>query len=714
MMNRWFLSQHPVIAWWLRYNPLTQKPKALEPFKLWHWYSYYGPDPSAGVSYGQFVDEDSGTIVLSEAKTVIYSPVSGKAMKMVGEIPYEELEAALSEAKSSCESMSVECTACRASHKVMATENPVFCVGCGSKTLKIGSDTATAKERKIMTKDERIAAMKARIRAKVALAKKSKTLEEKAYAKILARKKALADSADGDGDEGFVPLDDIVDEVNKAQDEEGDEGKKDKKDKKEAKADPLEGFSPLIGGGGGAAKGAAGDDEEETEEPAEEPAAEDEGGDEPAEDEGGDEPAADAAPAPGSEEEFMDLDMVLSIARKKDALRNLKRARVKAKIRKLAAARKAAAAAPVAPAATKDQARAKLKERIRAKILARRKAAGIDLGSVGADNEVGVKEVPNKPAEESPMPTPKTGKPAEPTSPTNSLPVPVSDGEGGGAAAPAPGAAEAVKFEPLASLDSVKAAKKDEIDMALFGEDSENPTWNISVAGIPACRIELKDQAASEEIRKVFCSDAYAHELLEHCDKSGFLDTMQKVNAKFWANEYSNSKALAKIRTEVNAGAQVERKKYLASYQNEFLNCLSVATSGMNKNFYPGGNPLKEQFFSAMVTVGLPEETAKSVIESSFANASPMYFKTLFEKATEYLNLAPETRREIAQAITSSPTLNHTDLADCAPATLADRVAQASIPAQLAPSSPLAVRGSTMDSDSYKESLRQSWRQTRR
>src|SRR5690606_3755766 len=113
----------------------------------------------------------------------------------------------------------------------------------------------------------------------------------------------------------------------------------------------------------------------------------------------------------------------------------------------------------------------------------------------------------------------------------------------------------------------------------------EDPTWAVTVAGVPACRIRLSAQAASEEIRKVFCSEDYALDLIDHCATAGFVPTMQKVNAEFWANHVSDAKVADRFKSEAKAVATVETAEYIKNFKENFFACLNLAVAGINKNF---------------------------------------------------------------------------------------------------------------------------------
>jgi hypothetical protein len=194
---------------------------------------------------------------------------------------------------------------------------------------------------------------------------------------------------------------------------------------------------------------------------------------------------------------------------------------------------------------------------------------------------------------------------------------------------------------------------------------------------------------------------------------------MKKVGAEFWSNHTSDEKVAAKYQTMAQKAIETEKAKVLASFRNDFMNCLKITTAGLNKNFYPElGNPLKDSFFNNLHVAGLPEKTAYSVIEKSFAEGAANYFNTLFDKATEYMNLSREARAEISNAIgTANPIDTFSadgGLQSAQPASLADRVAAASATAQVSQASNFTVTEQVnIDAEDFKSQLKSSWARRR-
>lgn len=645
----------------------------MEPVLPWHGYYYYGPDPAAGCSYGVFEDESCGEKFISVAEEVVYSPMTGKPATMVMKIPEEQEGTGTDKAEG--EVKSYECTACGVSMRTntKAKLDKVHCFKCGTETK------GAIKEKETMDK-EKLEKIKARVRARIqarkeadAATSQTKTLAERIKDRIRASK-AKAAATPATAAEDYVQLDDIIDEVEKG----GDAGKK------------------------GEEKAKAGEECPPGDKPAEE---------KPAEPAKAGEEGKEAKKEEGKEGEdaYVDLDMVLSnLEKRAERRRRMRRilARKRAMAR-LASRREALAAqetkveevavkpvvaeqgpaampgkmeevkapAPVAPAAPAKAEEAKEEEK---------KEEKKDEAKAGEEKEEKKEEKKDEAKAD------KGEKKEE---------VKEEDA----------GYSTSMKYEPLASLTSLASVAKSDIDMALYGEQGQDPTWAVSVKGVPACRVRLAAQAEPDTIRKIFVSEDYAIDLIEHCATAGFVQTMARVNAEFWANHTSDAALADRIKSEMSAEAKTTVNSYTSEFEGKFMKCLNIAIAGANKNFYPEvGNPLKDHFFANMNAIGVPEETAYMVIEKTFAEGGAEFFNAVIAKALEFYKMPEEARSTIAKAVAQSEALdifNGKSLESAAPATLSHRLAQASVVASI---NPVGVREAPMsiDTNEYKAQLR--------
>ena len=685
------MSHKKIIGWW-KYNPLLQKPTSLDPVRPWGWFWYYGPDPASGCSYGQYHDDDNDFDMITAKDKVVYSPATGKPMQFVGLVPQEEFADKVSKVTgvnfNGCRVSCISCSAALVSDYNLNEMDEVHCCKCG-ELCKTTDEEKTIKGDKTITKvnasrEERIQGLKCRIRANIAKKKRVEAAKERRLKledeerkkrkeltaernrlSLKTNKKIRAEEEEKkeDEDEELISLDSIMEAME--EDECEDENCPSEDAYLEEKNEDEECEDEVCA--------AEGDDVEE--EPIEE-TLEDDLEEEPMLDEelmldetaeedpidlGGEEQAPADEP---TEDEYYDLDMVLSMINKKEKMLKTKKAKKKAK----------AEEGTEVSDKEKDSEFSLLDEAPEEKVEVEVEEKVPESDEAKAEDEC-EEETAEKPAAKEDL--------------------------------------EAMKFEPLAALNSLKNVRKEDIDMALYHEDTENPTWNVTVAGVPTAAIQLKKQSSPDEIRAVFCSEDYAKDLMIHCEKTGFVQTMNKVKADFWSNHTSNKKIAERFTKEAKASFEMERKKLLATFKQDFRNCINIVSAGMSKNFYPDmGNALKEHMFTNLRTVGLPEQTAISCVEKSFAEGSAQYFDALFEKSEEYMNLTNDSRKEIAAAISQGSSIAQAaTLENTALETLGDRVAQASLVPNMISGTPLKVtRDVLMDTESYKAELRSVWR----
>jgi len=682
-------------AWW-KYNPITQKPAALEPLAPIGLYYYYGPDPAAGVSYGSYEDEDAGCYFISKASSAIFSPATGKKLKPSDDLNVKNIMSKM--LSKSVAMSSYKCEGC--GEKVHSSVDlgsipQVFCWNCGGK---IDVSTTNKGDKKTMASSKtlnHIKEIKARLQNKALAADEEKEMKEPEAMEPMAdeapapeakeEKEAPLESMEAEkpkeeakeplNEDDYIPLETILEEVNKAESKLKIEAARQRIATKKAEAeDKLSAIKEKIEN----LKNEGDEMDKEMDKELDlEKAKADEGGslEEKAEEGESLEEKAESA----EEEEKLNMDIVLSMLKKKAEAN--KQAKIKAIREKIKA--KSVKAEDEEKKEEKKEEKAEDEGKKEEKAKAEEKADPEKLApelKEGADfMEEDLKNL-----------DPKANAPADMFG----------------------NPSEAMRYEPIASMDSLANVDKGDICMDLIGEHTDNPTWSVAVKGVPAARIQLKSQASAEDIRDAFCDDGFALSLIDHCSVEGFVPAMKKVNAEFWANYTSNKAVSAKYKAAAEELIKEEKRKILASFKNEFISAMRVVTAGMNKNFYPAlGNALKDSLFENLKTMGLPEVTAKTVIEKSFAEGAAEYFDVLFEKANEHMNLPKEAKAEISKAISASDTLDHSateEIESYEPATLKQRVSQASIAAQLGGGNGFYnVQNSvTLDTDEYKRMLK--------
>ena len=204
------------------------------------------------------------------------------------------------------------------------------------------------------------------------------------------------------------------------------------------------------------------------------------------------------------------------------------------------------------------------------------------------------------------------------------------------------------------SLFEVPAeVKADEVHMTLYNVEKENPYWNIEVKGNPVARVSLADQDNPTEDRIVFVSKEYAEILARAMEKVGAKPILDTMKAKYFANKVDETVLAAKIRSEIKAELEKEHTEKLASLRNDFIDCLNIATSAVNKNWYTEeGHALKEALYARMDKAGVYDPI--EIIEGAFEESSGEFFNNLFTKAVEIMNKHPEARAELRETLSKT------------------------------------------------------------
>ena len=214
------------------------------------------------------------------------------------------------------------------------------------------------------------------------------------------------------------------------------------------------------------------------------------------------------------------------------------------------------------------------------------------------------------------------------------------------------GPAMSMKTEFLASLATLKGEK---IEMSLYGEESENPFWNLIVDGEPVARIHLADQADASSIRSGFMAESYAENFGNAIGKVGLEKMLTLANARVFAHNVDDSEITVRIREKAKAEAHAEMEEKISTLRNDFLKATSLAMIAANKNFYQeeGRNALKGGLFNALVQAGLTEQHAVWAIEAGFEEA-PIYFDFVMDKAVEIMDMPKEARESLEKTIMAS------------------------------------------------------------
>ena len=708
------------------------KPSSLEPYVPYNLPLYWGPDPAAGISYGSY-ENDAKSIVVTKKQDKVFCPVTGRQMTFVGDIEVVDFEQAKAEILSK---HSVSCSCGQSSYANFdVSEEELFCWNCGNS---LG-------EKKTMSK-----ARETRKAIEAKLAKASETEEFVNIDQLLTEldEEEANKPAETEPEEGETP-EPVSEEGVEAPSEEAPAEEVSEAPAPESTEAPMtEEVSEAPESTEAPAEEELTDaDLEDVEEVAEEVAQEvadeiteklQDQIDELKEDE-------------QDEQEMIDLDIVLSMLNEEN-MKNKENTAVaeemidlteviemaKQEIGKSVSCDEEAVAkeemidisevVAMAKQEVAKKAEAKMKSekqktiaRIRAKSRARllQKRVKAELEAKKAQAEAPVLEdlptvkVPAEQKEHKVKEVPATDvKKAAEEAPANvelSNVRELEDAEGKKLMEEvATEPSEALRYEAVASFDSLASITKDDVEMVLFAEKSENPTWVVFAKTLPVAKIELASQEHADIIRPSFVEADYATDFINATAQDGLLNTLKTANAHFYANHISD-KAIAD-RYEAKAQEKIEAFKAQAEtkLRSDLMGALDVVTVGMNKNLYKDvGHPLKEALYESMVLAGMPENTAESVIDSSFAAASSEYYQVVFEKAIAFMNMSDTAKSEVKAMISEANVMQASE--DMEPATLEERLGRASSVASLTggykPS--LQVESSIkIDKDSYKARLK--------
>ena len=217
---------------------------------------------------------------------------------------------------------------------------------------------------------------------------------------------------------------------------------------------------------------------------------------------------------------------------------------------------------------------------------------------------------------------------------------------------PVGGETKAMQTEFLASLENLQGER---VEMSLYGEESENPFWNLTVDSEPVGRIYLADQQDSASIKSSFVSDSYAQNFGNAIGKVGVSKMLELSKARLFAHEVDEAKITARLRDKARVEAKAEFEEKLGTIRKDFLSAVTLAMIGTDKNYFQGegAHELKGGLFNALVQAGLESHHAVAAIEAGFEDA-PAYWQFVMAKATELMDMPKEGREAIEKTVLAS------------------------------------------------------------
>lgn len=214
--------------------------------------------------------------------------------------------------------------------------------------------------------------------------------------------------------------------------------------------------------------------------------------------------------------------------------------------------------------------------------------------------------------------------------------------------------AEAMAVEHLAALSSLKGER---IEMSLHGEEGQDPFWNVIVDAEPVGRIHLGDQENAEAIRAGFVADSYAQNFAQAMQQVGVEKMLSLAKARLFAHRADDGDAMARVKAAALAEAKTGFDEKVSTIRQDFVRSIQTAMMASDKNLY-GNNgeeahALKGGLFQALAQLAIEPKSAVWAIEAGFETA-PQYFDFITQKAIEIMDMPKEARESFENIVKSS------------------------------------------------------------
>ncbi len=199
------------------------------------------------------------------------------------------------------------------------------------------------------------------------------------------------------------------------------------------------------------------------------------------------------------------------------------------------------------------------------------------------------------------------------------------------------------------------AASADISDVALFlhGEDGENPHYVVLVDGDPVAKIALADQQISPEHSEMFLDDNYPQFVLEGIENFGLKETLNSVNAKYYAASALEGDIATQMRAAATDDMADLHKASMADLKDKLISTAAVVIEGSMKN-YLTDNPLKDALVRQLGRVSVDENSAIDLVEDAWREAAVDYMTAMLDKAEEWLGAPEEVMAHHIKEITGA------------------------------------------------------------
>jgi DNA-directed RNA polymerase subunit RPC12/RpoP len=193
------------------------------------------------------------------------------------------------------------------------------------------------------------------------------------------------------------------------------------------------------------------------------------------------------------------------------------------------------------------------------------------------------------------------------------------------------------------------ANPKAELSLAHAGEEIIAFADGVSIATLA--------KADAGEFASVFHSNSFPQAIARVAESKGLRAALAQykfkpISVKFPVGASVRARVAAKLAEKANA---VEERA--STYQDDLKQCLSLAATALNKNFYKTqASALKRGFVDMLTTAGV--KNAKVLVERVFASNGDAHTRQLFALAAELQGKSVEFRNELAGSLSDMSTLD--------------------------------------------------------
>jgi soluble cytochrome b562 len=177
--------------------------------------------------------------------------------------------------------------------------------------------------------------------------------------------------------------------------------------------------------------------------------------------------------------------------------------------------------------------------------------------------------------------------------------------------------------------------------------------WVVFANGDPLAKISLKDQKNADKIVAHFVSADFARSVIDGISKHGLKATFEALSAKPYVAKLDTTKKVTEIKAKLAASSEEALRAKVAAIKAKYVENIGLVLEASSNNFIVD-NAVKDAAIAAMVSAGIPEAVAASMMDDVFFQHGQKTFAKMLDKAEEWSNTSPEALKEIKAAMQSA------------------------------------------------------------